>query len=245
MNETDLLIRAKNGNQDAAEKIVEDNQGLVWSVARRFVGRGYDLEEIYQIGCIGLLKAIKRFDVSYNAKFSTYAVPLITGEIKRFLRDNGMIKVSRILKQNGYRISQIREEYTNAYGKEPSIEELSEKSGLSIEEIIEAFEANKEVESLYQTTYGKDGKEVMLLERVCEEGAGEKEQERLFNKIIIEGALSKLNKNERSLIYLRYYKNKTQTEVAKQLNMTQVQISRLEKKLLTRIKSELDTKTNY
>jgi len=163
MNEMELFELAKKGDKAAKEKIVSDNTGLVWSIARRFMGRGYDLEEIYQIGCIGLLKAIERFDKEFQVKFSTYAVPLISGEIKRFLRDNGMIKVSRILKQNGYVISQAREKLSIIYGREATLEELCVETGFSSEEIVMATEANREIESIHQTVYGNDGNEMLLI----------------------------------------------------------------------------------
>ena len=238
MNELELFELARKGDKTAKEKIVSSNTGLVWSIARRFMGRGYDLEEIYQIGCIGLLKAIDRFDVMYEVKFSTYAVPLIAGEIKRFLRDNGMVKVSRILKQNGYRISQARE------ALDATLNEISDETGLSIEEIVAATEANREIESIYQTAYGKDGSEIYLVDRICDEAMSEVAAERMLNHILIEQAIQELDEKERKLIWMRYYQDKTQNEVAAILGISQVQVSRLEKKLLRQMRNNIDKKSN-
>ena len=208
MNDRELFELAKKGDKDAKEKIVSENTGLVWCIAKRFMGRGYDLEEIYQIGCIGLLKAIERFDLEYEVKFSTYAVPLISGEIKRFLRDNGMIKVSRILKQNGYLISQARERLTNKYGREATIEELSVETELSIEEILSATEANREIESIYQTVYGNDGKEMYLVDRLVDENESEIAAENMYNRLLIEQGMKVLDAKQQKLIEMRYFQDK-------------------------------------
>lgn len=244
MNELETFRLAKKGNKEAKEKIVSDNTGLVWSIARRFFGRGYDLEDIYQIGCIGLLKAIDRFSEEYEVKFSTYAVPLIAGEIKRFLRDNGMIKVSRILKQNGYKISQAREELSIKLGRDPSLDEISEATGLSREEIVLATDANKEVESLYQPVYEHDGNEMCLVDKLSDEAASCLAEENLYNKIMIEQAMKRLDEKEQKLINLRYFQDKTQNETAKELGISQVQVSRLEKKLLFIMRNSIDNKSN-
>ncbi len=240
MNELKLFELAKKGDKDAKEKIVSDNQGLVWSIARRFMGRGYDLEEIFQIGCIGLLKAIDRFDANYEVQFSTYAVPLISGEIKRFLRDNGMIKVSRILKQNGYRISQAREELINKLGREATVEELSRMTGLSIEEIVMATEANREIESIYQTIYGHEDSEMYLVDKIMDDSQSEIAAEGIFNKLLVSQAMDSLDEKERTLIEMRYFQDKTQTQVAKEMGISQVQVSRLEKKLLQSMRNAID-----
>ncbi len=242
MNEVELFELAKKGDMAAKEKIVSDNTGLVWSITRRFMGRGYDLEEIYQIGCIGLLKAIERFDWDFQVKFSTYAVPLISGEIKRFLRDNGMIKVSRILKQNGYVISQAREKLSLIHGREATLDELSAETGFTTEEIVMATEANREIESIYQTVYGNDGNEMYLVDRI-EDDSGEASEE-LLNKIMIEQAMCGLDEKQHKLIEMRYFQNKTQSEVAATLGLSQVQVSRLEKKLLNIMRNNIDNKSN-
>ncbi|MBP3622281.1 MAG: SigB/SigF/SigG family RNA polymerase sigma factor [Lachnospiraceae bacterium] len=244
MNEMELFELAKKGDKKAKEKIVSDNTGLVWCIAKRFMGRGYDLEEIYQIGCIGLLKAIDRFDLEYQVKFSTYAVPLISGEIKRFLRDNGIIKVSRILKQNGYIISQTRERLINKYGREATLEELSKETGLTEEEILTATEANRDIESIYQTVYESDGKEMYLVDRIVDEAESELAAEGMYNRLLIEQGMQALDAKQQKLIEMRYFQEKTQTEVAKSLGISQVQVSRLEKKLLKQMRNAIDKQSN-
>ena len=224
------------GSKAAKEKIVSDNTGLVWSIARRFVNRGYDLEELYQIGCIGLLKACDRFESRYGVQFSTYAVPLIAGEIKRFLRDNGAIKVSRILKQNGYQISKAKEALLHKYGREATLDELADYTGLCVEDIVMATEANREVESIQQTICGKDGTQVSLVERLVDEAQSEVAAENIMNRILVGQAMEKLGEMEQELIRLRFFEDKTQTEVAKVLGISQVQVSRLEKKILRELR---------
>ena len=220
------------GSKAAKEKIVSDNTGLVWSIARRFVNRGYDLEELYQIGCIGLLKACDRFESRYGVQFSTYAVPLIAGEIKRFLRDNGAIKVSRILKQNGYQISKAKEALLHKYGREATLDELADYTGLCVEDIVMATEANREVESIQQTICGKDGTQVSLVERLVDEAQSEVAAENIMNRILVGQAMEKLGEMEQELIRLRFFEDRTQTEVAKVLGISQVEVRRLEKKIL-------------
>ena len=222
------------GSKAAKEKIVSDNTGLVWSIARRFVNRGYDLEELYQIGCIGLLKACDRFESRYGVQFSTYAVPLIAGEIKRFLRDNGAIKVSRILKQNGYQISKAKEALLHKYGREATLDELADYTGLCVEDIVMATEANREVESIQQTICGKDGTQVSLVERLVDEAQSEVAAENIMNRILVGQAMEKLGEMEQELIRLRFFEDRTQTEVAKVLG------SRLEKKILIQMRQNLD-----
>ena len=228
------------GSKAAKEKIVSDNTGVVWSIARRFVNRGYDLEELYQIGCIGLLKACDRFESRYGVQFSTYAVPLIAGEIKRFLRDNGAIKVSRILKQNGYQISKAKEALLHKYGREATLDELADYTGLCVEDIVMATEANREVESIQQTICGKDGTQVSLVERLVDEAQSEVAAENIMNRILVGQAMEKLGEMEQELIRLRFFEDRTQTEVAKVLGISQVQVSRLEKKILIQMRQNLD-----
>ena len=228
------------GSKAAKEKIVSDNTGLVWSIARRFVNRGYDLEELYQIGCIGLLKACDRFESRYGVQFSTYAVPLIAEEIKRFLRDNGAIKVSRILKQNGYQISKAKEALLHKYGREATLDELADYTGLCVEDIVMATEANREVESIQQTICGKDGTQVSLVERLVDEAQSEVAAENIMNRILVGQAMEKLGEMEQELIRLRFFEDRTQTEVAKVLGISQVQVSRLEKKILIQMRQNLD-----
>lgn len=224
-----LFELAKKGDKEAKDKLVSDNTGLVWSIARRFMGRGYELEDIYQIGCIGLLKAIERFDYEYDVKFSTYAVLLISGEIKRFLRDDGMVKVSRILKQNGYKISQAKDRLCYELGREATLEEIALTTELSIEDIIMATEANMEVESIYRPLYGSDEGEGILADKLP---INKDENDDLINKLLLEETMAKLSDIERKLIEHRYFMDKTQAQTAKELGISQVQVSRMEKKIL-------------
>ena len=238
----ELILRAHNGDKAARDKLVLENIGLVYSVSRRFAGRGYELEDINQIGTIGLIKAIDKFDDSFDVRFSTYAVPMIAGEIKRFLRDDGMLKVSRSLKENGYRIKKASDELVSQNGREATIEELAAASELSVEDVVMALEANTDVESIYRTIYQNDGNEVYLVDKlsgssgdtVKDEFAGAQEQ--LLNSILLEQLLAELDELEGKLIMLRYFKEMTQTQVADKLGISQVQVSRLEKKILRKLR---------
>ena len=229
----ELIEKAHQGDSDARALLVEENVGLVWCIVRRYSGRGTEAEDLFQIGSIGLLKAIDKFDLTYDVRFSTYAVPMISGEIRRFLRDGGMLKVSRSLKEISYKACQAKEEFTKKYNREPTIQELSEVSGIAKEELVEAMEASAEVESLHRPVYKKDGSEVELLEKLEKE---EKTEEKIIDQMFLYSLLEKLGKEERQLIYLRYFENKTQSETGKRLGMSQVQVSRLEKKILKRMK---------
>ncbi len=240
----ELVVQAHGGDKRARDQLVAENLGLVRAVARRFENRGHDREEIFQIGCIGLMKAIDKFDVSLNLAFSTYAVPMITGEIRRFLRDDGMVKVSRTLKENGYRISRARESLVTKLGREPSMLELAEATGLNREDIVLALEANKEVESIYQPVYERDGDELLMIDQISGRSSGygtgeEPEKEAVLNQIVIEQLLQLLSEQERKLIELRYFENKTQSEVAAVLGMSQVQVSRSEKRILQQLRGKM------
>lgn len=238
----ELILRAHNGDKAARDKLVLENIGLVYSVSRRFAGRGYELEDINQIGTIGLIKAIDKFDDSFDVRFSTYAVPMIAGEIKRFLRDDGMLKVSRSLKENGYRIKKASDKLVSQNGREATIEELAAATELSVEDVVMALEANTDVESIYRTIYQNDGNEVYLVDKlsgssgdtVKDEFAGAQEQ--LLNSILLEQLLAELDELEGKLIMLRYFKEMTQTQVADKLGISQVQVSRLEKKILKKLR---------
>lgn len=232
----ELLKLAKEGDQDAKERVVTENLGLVWAVARRFMGRGYELEDLYQIGCIGLMKCIEKFDLSYDVKFSTYAVPMISGEIKRFLRDDGMIKVSRTLKETAYKVKKARDEIVNRTGMEPQIEELSQMLEIDVEEIVASLEANVEVESIHKTIYQKDGNAIYLMDKIAD---AQDENETLLNRMVVEKLLSQLEETEQLIIRLRYFENKTQTEIAKEIGISQVQVSRMEKKILLKLRQKM------
>lgn len=232
----ELLRLTKEGDEEAREKIVVDNMGLIWSVVKRFTNRGYDPEDLFQIGSIGLMKAVDKFDLSYDVKFSTYAVPMITGEIKRFLRDDGMIKVSRSLKENAYKIRQAMESFSMEHQREATLDELAQKMNLAREEIVVAMEANKDVESLHQPTYQGDGSEILLMDRIPRE---ENEEERVLNHVILEESMKELAPEEKKLIEYRYFQGKTQQEIAGILHISQVQVSRLEKKILRRMREQM------
>ena len=237
MEDTMVLIeRSHHGDKKAREQLVEENMGLVWSIVKRFSGRGTDMEDLFQIGAMGLIKAIDKFDTSFEVKFSTYAVPMIAGEIKRFLRDDGMVKVSRTLKENCWKIHRETEGFRQQKGREPTIEELSELTGLLPEEIAMAIESAAEVESIYKTIPQKDGSEVCLLDRMESQGSG---MQQLLNKVVLEQLLEELPQEERRLIVMRYLQEKTQSEVAKVMGVSQVQIIRLEKRILRQLREKL------
>ncbi|MDO5338428.1 MAG: SigF/SigG family RNA polymerase sporulation sigma factor [Eubacteriales bacterium] len=228
-----LLGRAHQGDKEARDTLFEENVGLIWSVVKRFTGRGADMEDLFQVGSIGLLKAVDNFDFSYDVKFSTYAVPMITGEVKRFLRDDGMLKVSRGLKETAVKAFLMKDMLEKQLGREVGLAEVADAIQLPVEELVLAMEAGAEVESLYKTVYQGDGSEISLMDRIPEK---KNPQERLLNRIFLEEALSRLKGRERKLIYLRYFQELTQTEVARELGISQVQVSRIEKKVLESIR---------
>ena len=235
MEDRELFIRAQRGEKDAKEQLFESNTGLVHHVVKRFVNRGgIEAEDLFQIGAMGLIKAIEKFDVDYGVCFSTYAVPLIMGEIRRFLRDDGMIKISRSIKENARRLQAAREDFWKNTGREPTISELSEVSQIAVEDIVTAIDASREVDSIYKTMYESDGSEVLLLDMLGSEG----ESEEIVNRLMLEKLLNDLDEKEKNLIRLRYFENKTQMQVAGDLGMSQVQVSRMEKRVLMRLRQE-------
>ena len=231
---TDLIRRAQEGDKESRDKMISENLGLVHSIVRRFENRGCDREELFQIGCIGLIKAVEKFDLSLELAFSTYAVPMIMGEIRRFLRDDGMVKVSRTLKENGYKISKARALLLQELGREPNILELEVLTELTREEIVLALEANREVESIYQPVVGTDGDEILLVDQLGNtmNSYEEPEKETVLNRLLVAQLMETLEEKERKVIKLRYFENKTQCQVAEYLGMSQVQVSRLERKIL-------------
>ena len=234
MEETTRLIRlAHEGDQKARDQLVMDNVGLVWSIVRRFAGRGHELEDLYHIGCIGLIKAIDKFNLEFDVKFSTYAVPMITGEIKRFLRDDGMIKVSRSLKELGMRVSSTREQMVWELGREPGLEELAARVGVSCEEVAASMEAATEVESIYKTVGSGEDQNLCLLDKLPDE---REMQEELLNSMVLGQLLKQLNEKDREIIIKRYFDNQTQSQIAAELNISQVQVSRLEKRILRQMR---------
>ena len=228
-----LIKRSHDGDKEAREQLVEENVGLVWCVVKRFYGRGTEAEDLFQIGSIGLLKAIDKFDLSYDVKFSTYAVPMISGEIKRFLRDDGIIKVSRSLKELAYKSVQAREKLTDRLGREPTLEELAKETGVDKEEIVQAMEAGGEVESLYRPIHQKEGSEIRLLDRIEER---ERKEDKILDTMVLKQLLETLDAKERQLIYLRYFADRTQSDVGKIMGISQVQVSRMEKRIIENLR---------
>lgn len=231
-----LIGRSHQGDKEARDTLFEENTGLIYSVAKRFLGRGVEMEDLFQIGSIGLLKAVDNFNLDFEVRFSTYAVPMIAGEIKRFLRDDGILKVSRSLKENCVRIYQVREELERRLGREPTLEELSTACEMPMEDLVLSMESGAEVESLHRTIYQGEGTEISLMDKLPEK---ENAQELLLDKILLEEILSTLNARERRLIYLRYFQDRTQTEIAQELGISQVQVSRLEKRILRNLRGKL------
>ena len=231
MAENSVLIeRARAGEKEAREVLIEQNLGLVHHIVKRFLGRGYEAEDLFQIGVIGLIKAIDKFDTGYEVKFSTYAVPLITGEIKRFIRDDGIVKVSRNLKENGMRIKYARERLGGELGREPTLEEVAREAELAVEEVVLAMEASIQVESIYKSVYQSDGNEIYMVDQLADKRGSVHEE--VLDHMVVHQLIEGLDAQEQKLIILRYYQDKTQTEVAKVLGISQVQVSRLEKKIL-------------
>ena len=228
-----LIERIHQGDKDASDTLFQENMGLIYSVARRFLGRGVDMEDLFQIGSIGLLKAVDNFDPGFDVKFSTYAVPMIMGEIKRFLRDDGMLKVSRSIKENQYKIYKMREKMEKVLGREPNIRELSKAMNMSVEELAMTMESVTEVESIYRTVYQGDGSEIQLVDRLPE---NKNVHEQTLDKIFLEELLEKLDGEERQLIGMRYFQDMTQMEVAGKMGISQVQVSRMEKKVLKKLR---------
>ena len=227
---------AHDGDKAARDRLVTENFGLIWSIVRRFTGRGYEPEDLFQIGSIGLMKAIDKFDLSYEVKFSTYAVPMITGEIKRFLRDDGIIKVSRSIKEMGMKVKNVREELVYRFGREPTVEEIAGEIGASKEEVAASIEAGAEVESLYRSVNKNDENSLLLIDKIEEESSA---QEELLNRMVLRELLTDLSDKDREIIIRRYYYNETQSQIADKLGISQVQVSRLEKKILKQMREKL------
>lgn len=246
----ELIQKSQAGDKEAREKLISDNLGLVYSMVRRFENRGHDREELVQIGSIGLIKAIDKFDCSFDVKFSTYAVPVICGEIRRFLRDDGLVKVSRTLKENAWKIKQAERELAQELGREATLKEISKRTGISAEDIVMALDASIEVESIYKTVYQSDGNEIFLVDQVVsgeggsvgcsvQDGGCGDETGKLLNKMVIGQLMDSLSEEERKLIQLRYFEDKTQTQVAEVLGVNQVKVSRMEKKILLSMRKKL------
>ena len=237
MDTLTLINRAHQGDKLARDKILIENTGFIWSIVRRFLNRGHEGEDLFQIGCIGMLKAIDRFDTEFDVAFSTYAVPMIAGEIRRFIRDDGIVKISRKIKENQMKIIHQREIYINEKKQEPTIEELEKVCDLTKEEIVMAIDASRNVESIDKEMYSKDSAYTLM--DLAEDDTNI--EETVLNKIMVQQLMDMLESKERKIINLRYFKNKTQSQVAKEMGMTQVQVSRLEKKILNSMRNEKST----
>ena len=229
----ELIRRAQMGDREASERLVTENAGLIWSVAKRFLGRGTEAEDLYQLGCLGFLKAVEGFDLEFGTQFSTYAVPKISGEIRRFLRDDGAIKVSRSLKERAAAIRSVRALLGSALGREPSIREISDHLGLTPEDIAQAEAATREVESIHREC----GEEGFTLENILTDTESE---ERMLEKIALRQAIAELPEREKCVISLRYFHGLTQDRVAKVLNVSQVQVSRIEKKAIGMLREKIE-----
>ena len=237
-NDMKIIERAQNGSKEDMTKLIEDNSRLVWSIVRRFNGRGYDIEDLYQIGSIGLIKAIQRFDTSFEVRLSTYAVPYILGEIKRFIRDDGPIKISRSIKELNIKIIELQKEYLNKYGKEITLEQLAKELKTSKEDSAMALDSARPVNSIEDSQY-RDNKTDKTISLIDQLSSGKDEENEITNRIAIKKLISELKDNEKEVILLRYYKGKTQMQVAKILGITQVQVSRIERKVLDNMKRKL------
>lgn len=232
----ELIKKARDGDKAALESLIQLNLPLVSAISKKFLNRGYEYEDIFQIGSMGLVKAVNNFDEKFNVKFSTYAVPMIMGEIKRFIRDDGIIKVSRSVKNEARKLHYDKEALTKTLNREPTIEELSRYSGISTEDILFAMEAVNSLQYLYDTIHQDDGSPVLLIDKLSE---NVEEDSEIVDKIALKEALTNLDTKARQIIMLRYFKDKTQVQVAKMLGISQVQVSRIEKKVLKIMKEKL------
>ncbi|MBE4910363.1 RNA polymerase sporulation sigma factor SigF [Bacillus luteolus] len=230
----ELIKRSQAGEQDARDLIVQKNMRLVWSVVQRFLNRGYEPDDLFQIGSIGLLKSVDKFDLSYDVKFSTYAVPMIIGEIQRFIRDDGTVKVSRSLKETGNKIRKAKDDLSKRYGRVPTVAEIATYLEITPEDVVLAQEASRTPSSIHETVYENDGDPITLLDQIADNS-----ENKWFDKIALKEAIRELDERERLIVYLRYYKDQTQSEVASRLGISQVQVSRLEKKILQQMKDRM------
>lgn len=236
-NSIDSIKKAQAGDKCEMERLIKDNNGLIWSIVKRFANRGYEIEDLYQIGCIGFIKSIKRFDTNFEVKLSTYSVPYILGEIKRFIRDDGPIKVSRSIKELNTKINELKREYLRK-GKEITLEQICKELKIPKEDAIIAMESTNKVESIYVSTNNdkNDGKDLTMLDKIS---TGKNEEEIIANRMVVAQLIKELKDREKEIILLRFFKEKTQMEVAEALGISQVQVSRIEKKILSEMKEKL------
>ena len=239
----ELIELAHDGNKEARDRLVIDNTPLIWSIVKRFTGRGTENEDLFQIGTIGLIKAIDNFNTDMEVRLSTYAVPLIMGEIKRHLRDDGIIKISRQIKDNGIKVKRATDEYIKRTGEEPTVAQLSYMLGIDTDDIVMAIEAASQVESIYKPVYGNDGSEMSLIEKVMSDNdniqSEDTEKNRLIDSMLLSELLKSLTREEQEIIRLRYYEELTQADIARRYKTSQVQISRMEKKILLKLKKRV------
>lgn len=227
-----LIMEAQQGDKCAFDTVIRENIGLVWSIVKRFFGR-CDTDDLFQLGALGLVKAVKKFDFNYDVKFSTYAVPMIMGEIKRFLRDDGIIKVSRSIKENSYKISKAREYLISQYNREPTLDEVVEYTKIDKESVILALYATREVDSIDRAIDVEGNREITLSDVIADD---ENISEKTVNNILLNQAIERLDKREQSLVKMRYMKEMTQKDIASVMGISQVQVSRLEKKILFKMR---------
>ena len=232
----ELIKKMNEGSKEVMDLLVEKNSGLVWSIVKRFLNRGYEKEDLYQIGSIGLIKAIRKFDTSFNTQFSTYAVPLIMGEIKRFLRDDGLVKVSRSLKETAGKIKLAVDYFFAKNGEEPTVKELSERLKISEDEIIMALETLRPTESLNAIINENDKNPIYLIDKLCDNTTSDSKE---FEKLVLKQMLSELKPKEQQLITMRYFKGATQMKVADMLGISQVQVSRIERRAMEHLRLKL------
>lgn len=237
-NTKKLIVEAQNGSNEAIDLLVEQNIGLIWSSVRRFTNRGVDNQDLFQIGAMGLIKCIKKFDVNYDVKFSTYAVPMIIGEIKRFLRDDGIVKVSRHLKELSIKGRLVHDILSKELGRTPTVNEVAKRLECDVDDLVLAFEANSEVESLYATTNQQSGQTMFLIDKIANNKNGLNE-DKIIDNLSLRQVIGSLEGKERQIIILRYFQDKTQSETAKIIGVSQVQVSRLEKKILEKMGENL------
>ena len=233
----DLLSRAHAGDEQARERLVNCNLKLVFNLVKRFQNRGYELEDLFQIGCIGLMKAIDKFDMSFNVRFSTYAVPMIVGEIRRFLRDDNLIKVSRSIKETAYKVQQVRDVLIAKMGREPTVNEIAVELGITREEVVTALEASVSPASIYETLHQDGGDPIYLLDQLSE---GDGEEMPWLDNIAVKEILRKLPDRDRLILLWRFFGDKTQGEIAKRLGLSQVQVSRLERQALQKLRDMME-----
>ena len=235
VDETKLLIKnAKNGDKQAKEKLIQENAPLIKSLIKRYLNKGIEYDDLYQLGCLGFIKAISNYDESFNTKFSTYCVPMVIGEIKRFMRDDGAIKVSRAIKTQNIKINRYVEEFIKQNFRRPSLEEIAEEFKMDVNDVIFTMDSAKMPVSIYTPLEDDDRKSMYLLDKFAEDQSGE-----MVNNLVLKDVLRKLSDRDKQIIILRFFRDKTQSEIAKTLGVSQVQVSRLENKIIAKLKEEL------